>query len=80
MTEPHALGLWLGHLRRTPLLLFLILYTVVTGGPFLWVASMSLRTTPETSLDGKRICVTGPISYYHGKPEIVLTDPSQLSQ
>jgi hypothetical protein len=36
--------------------------------------------TPETSLDGKRICVTGPISYYHGKPEIVLTDPSQLSQ
>jgi multiple sugar transport system permease protein/raffinose/stachyose/melibiose transport system permease protein len=43
----HALGLWLNHLRRTPLILFLILYTVVTGGPFLWVASMSIRTTPE---------------------------------
>ena len=40
-------GLWLGHLRRTPLVLFLLLYTIVTGGPFLWVASMSLRTTPE---------------------------------
>ena len=47
MRERHAVGLWLDHLRRTPLLLFLILYTVVTGGPFLWVASMSLRTTPE---------------------------------
>jgi hypothetical protein len=34
-------------LRRTPLLVFLVLYTVITGGPFLWVASMSLRTTPE---------------------------------
>jgi ABC-type glycerol-3-phosphate transport system permease component len=39
--------LWLAHLRRTPLLLFVVLYTIATGGPFLWVASMSLRTTPE---------------------------------
>jgi len=39
--------LWLDHLRRTPLVLFLILYTIVAGGPFLWVMSMSLRTTPE---------------------------------
>jgi len=36
--------------------------------------------TPETSLRGKRICVTGQISEYRGKPEIVLTDPSQLTQ
>jgi len=36
--------------------------------------------TPETSLRGKRICVTGQISDYQGKPEIVLTDPSQLNQ
>src|SRR5215472_15655436 len=36
--------------------------------------------TPETSLRGKHVCVTGQISDYHGKPEIVLTDPSQLSQ
>jgi DNA/RNA endonuclease YhcR with UshA esterase domain len=35
---------------------------------------------PETSLRGKRICVTGQISDYRGKPEIVLTDPSQLAQ
>ncbi len=39
--------LWLAHLRRTPLLLFLVLYTLATGGPFVWVAVMSLRTTPE---------------------------------
>jgi hypothetical protein len=36
--------------------------------------------TPETSLRGKRICVTGQISDYHGTAEIVLTDPSQLTQ
>jgi len=35
---------------------------------------------PETSLRGERICVTGKISDYRGKPEIVLTDPSQLTQ
>jgi ABC-type glycerol-3-phosphate transport system permease component len=40
-------ALWLAHLRRTPLLLFIVLYTIATGGPFLWVAAMSLRTTPE---------------------------------
>jgi Abortive infection alpha len=36
--------------------------------------------TSENSLRGKRICVTGKISDYQGKPEIVLTEPSQLSQ
>jgi len=38
---------WLAHLRRSPLLLFVLLYTALSGGPFLWVAAMSLRTTPE---------------------------------
>jgi ABC-type glycerol-3-phosphate transport system permease component len=38
---------FVGFVRRTPLLLFLLVYTLVTGGPFLWVATMSLRTTPE---------------------------------
>jgi DNA/RNA endonuclease YhcR with UshA esterase domain len=36
--------------------------------------------TPETALRGKRTCVTGQVSDYRGKPEIVITDPSQLSQ
>ena len=39
--------LWLAHLRRSPLLVFVLLYTVISGGPFLWVATISLRTTPE---------------------------------
>src|SRR2546427_12736782 len=34
-------------LRRVPLVLFVLLYTLITGGPFLWVAAMSLRTTAE---------------------------------
>jgi len=33
--------------RRIPLLLFILIYTLVAGGPLLWVASMSLRTTAE---------------------------------
>jgi len=36
--------------------------------------------TPEISLRGKRICVIGQISNYQGKPEIVLTEPGQLTQ
>ena len=38
---------WVAHLRRSPLLAFVLFYTVVSGGPFVWVAVMSLRTTPE---------------------------------
>jgi multiple sugar transport system permease protein/raffinose/stachyose/melibiose transport system permease protein len=38
---------WLSYMKRTPLLLFIVLYTIITGGPFVWVALMSVRTTPE---------------------------------
>lgn len=41
------MAMWLGYLKRTPLLLFVVLYTFATGGPFVWVALMSVRTTPE---------------------------------
>jgi hypothetical protein len=34
--------------------------------------------TPETTLEGKRICVTGVIQLYREKPDIILKDPSQL--
>jgi multiple sugar transport system permease protein/raffinose/stachyose/melibiose transport system permease protein len=43
----YSLKLWLRYLQRAPLVLFLVFYTVLTGGPLLWVASMSLRTTAE---------------------------------
>src|ERR1700732_5395092 len=44
-----ATATWRGFalVRSIPLLLFVILYTVVTGGPLLWVATMSLRTTAQ---------------------------------
>jgi micrococcal nuclease len=35
---------------------------------------------PKAMLRGKRVCVEGSIREYRGKPEIVLTDPSQLTQ
>ena len=34
---------------------------------------------PEVSLRGKRVCVTGEIFVYEGKPQIILRDPEQMS-
>ena len=34
--------------------------------------------TPEKDYNGREICVSGKIQEYHGKPEIVLTDPQQI--
>jgi multiple sugar transport system permease protein/raffinose/stachyose/melibiose transport system permease protein len=45
MAMPMRLGF--EQVRRLPLVVFVVLYTIVTGGPFLWVAMMSLRTTAE---------------------------------
>jgi len=36
--------------------------------------------TPETTFRGKRVCVTGQVRDYRGKPEIIVKDPSQLSE
>jgi hypothetical protein len=36
--------------------------------------------TPETTLQGKRVCVSGTISEYQTKPAVVVSDPSQLTQ
>jgi DNA/RNA endonuclease YhcR with UshA esterase domain len=35
---------------------------------------------PAATLSGKRICVTGPVRNYRGKPEIIVSDPSQLME
>jgi DNA/RNA endonuclease YhcR with UshA esterase domain len=34
----------------------------------------------ETTLRGKRVCVTGQIRDYRGRPEVILHDPRQLSE
>ena len=36
--------------------------------------------TPEVSLRGKRVCVSGKIQEKRGLPEIVVSDPKQLTQ
>jgi hypothetical protein len=36
--------------------------------------------TPEASLRGKRVCVSGKIQQKRGLPEIVISDPKQLMQ
>jgi hypothetical protein len=35
--------------------------------------------TPERSFLGKRVCATGEILQYRGKPEIIATSPDQLT-
>jgi len=34
---------------------------------------------PEGTLPGQRVCVTGFVSYFRQRPEMMLSDPSQLS-
>jgi hypothetical protein len=51
------------------------IFTVVIFG-----ADRAKFGTPETTLKDKRICVTGKIQEYHGVPEIIVNDPSQLKQ
>lgn len=35
---------------------------------------------PEADFNGKRICVTGFIRLFGGKPQIVVTEPNQISR
>jgi hypothetical protein len=34
---------------------------------------------PETALQGQRVCVTGFVSFFHQRPEMILSDPTQVS-
>ena len=36
--------------------------------------------TPEKTVQGKDICVSGKVELYQGKPQIVLKDPKQLTE
>jgi DNA/RNA endonuclease YhcR with UshA esterase domain len=49
-------------------------FTVVIPGS----ARARFKNAPETMYRGKTICVTGLITIYKGKPEIVVTAPSQI--
>lgn len=45
----------------------------------IWGTNRNKFGTPEDEYKGKRICVTGKITAYAGKPEIVANDPKQLA-
>jgi len=44
----------------------------------IWGDDRSKFDEPETKLKGKRVCATGRIQDYKGKPQIVLRDAAQL--
>ena len=46
----------------------------------IWGSDRARFGTPETRLMGKKVCVTGTIKDYRGKPEIIATDPKQIVQ
>ncbi len=50
-------------------------FTVVIWGP----DRSRFSAAPEVLYRGKKICVTGRIVGYRGKPEIVVHDPSQIA-
>jgi hypothetical protein len=35
--------------------------------------------TPEAALQGQRLCVTGFVSFFRQRPEMILSDSRQLS-
>jgi hypothetical protein len=36
------------------------------------------KTPPEEAFKEKKVCITGQIVDYKGKPEIIITDPAQI--
>jgi micrococcal nuclease len=44
----------------------------------IWGSDRAAFGVPEQSYDGRRICVTGKIREWRGKPEIIVSDPSQI--
>ncbi len=46
----------------------------------IWGEDRSKFGTPETTLNGKEVCVSGVIEEYQGKPQIILRSKSQLTE
>jgi len=65
--------------RRSPT--FLDLDNPYPREPFtivIWGTDRAKFGVPEVTYAGKRVCVTGTIQDYRGKPEIIATDPGQI--
>ena len=39
----------------------------------------AVRGAPEAALQGQRICVTGVVSFFRQRPEMILSSPTQVS-
>jgi micrococcal nuclease len=46
----------------------------------IWGENRGKFGAPEQELRNKRICVSGRVQEYRGKPEIIASDPSQIGQ
>jgi hypothetical protein len=46
----------------------------------IWGSDRAKFGTPEKKYQDARICVTGKITSYRGKPEVIATEPSQIAQ
>jgi hypothetical protein len=44
----------------------------------IWGVDRPKFASPESAYLGKRVCASGTIELYRGKPEIVVSDPGQL--
>jgi DNA/RNA endonuclease YhcR with UshA esterase domain len=44
----------------------------------IWGEDLSKFNPKPTTWDGKRVCATGTISLYQGRPEIVAKEPGQI--
>ena len=52
----------------------------VGGGTIvIWGADRGQFDEPERFYDGKRICVSGKLEAFRGRPQIVVHDPSQIT-
>jgi DNA/RNA endonuclease YhcR with UshA esterase domain len=51
----------------------------VTKIVWIWGGSRAKFGAPEETYRNKNICVTGRIESYRGEPEIIASDPAQLS-
>ncbi|MGE3511163.1 MAG: DNA-binding protein [Vicinamibacterales bacterium] len=54
-------------------------YPVHIFTALIWGRDRSAFPYPPESLAGQPICVRGVIVVYRGKPEIIVTDPTQIS-
>ena len=67
--------------RRQPTLIcFDHYYPHQSFTAIIWGKDRSKFGTPETTLNGKEICVSGVIEEFQGKAQIVLRNKSQLTE